>query len=247
MFSRGCPFPCRFCAAAQTRIQYRSGTSARKELVHLIEDYGIGGFAVVDDNFIVNKRKVADICSHIRGLDLQWSTLSRVDTIDEDLLTQVRDAGCIEIKFGVESGSQRILNAMHKNITPDDIRNALRLAHSADIKSKIFIIHGYPGENLDSTLETIRLLAELRSFISRVSLFRFVPLPGTYVYNHPEMFNLHGTDRDPDWKDEWERYHIHHNERHWWGSRQDFDEINSSYAELDGFINANWPSKNRFD
>ncbi len=203
MFSRGCPFPCRFCAAAQTRMQYRSGASARNELIHLIENYKIGGFAVVDDNFVVNKRKVADVCTQIRDLNLRWSALSRVDTVDEELLKQLRDAGCIEIKFGVESGSQRILNAMHKNITPNDIRNTLRLARRANINSKIFIIHGYPGENMESTLETIRLLEDQRSLISRVSLFRFVPLPGTYVYNHPEQFNVHGTDRDSNWKEEW--------------------------------------------
>ncbi|MGA2830165.1 MAG: cobalamin-dependent protein, partial [Streptosporangiaceae bacterium] len=65
MFSRGCPFPCSFCAAGQTRIQYRGGASARLELEHLITAYGIEGFAIVDDNFIVNKPKVGDICDHI--------------------------------------------------------------------------------------------------------------------------------------------------------------------------------------
>lgn len=242
MFSRGCPFPCRFCAAAQTRMQYRSGASARHELIHLIENYDIGGFAIVDDNFVVNKRKVADVCTNIRSLNLRWSALSRVDTVDEALLTQLHDAGCIEMKFGVESGSQRILNAMHKNITPQDISNALLLAERAKINSKLFIIHGYPGENLESTFETIRLLEGHQSRISRVSLFRFVPLPGTYVYNHAKEFTVHGTDRDPDWNNDWERYHIHHNNRHWWGSEQEFDELNRSYALLDNFVNANWPT-----
>lgn len=245
MFSRGCPFPCRFCAAAQTRIQYRSGASARVELKHLIETYGVNGFAVVDDNFIVNKRKVLDVCSQITDMQLQWSALSRVDTIDKELLTHMRRAGCIELKFGVESGSQRILNAMHKNITPDDIRSALRLANAAGIQSKIFVIHGYPGENMQSTHETLRLLEELHPLISRVSLFRFVPLPGTHVYNNPELFDIHGTDRDPDWNDSWERYHIHHNNAHWWGSQKDFEEVNTSYAILNDFVLSNWKEQHQ--
>jgi len=245
MFSRGCPFPCRFCAAGQTRMQYRSGASARCELTHLIENYNIAGFAVTDDNFVVNKHKVADVCAQIRDLNLNWSALSRVDTVDENLLTQLRDAGCIEIKFGVESGSQRILDAMRKNITPDDIRNALRMAKRATINSKIFIIHGYPGENMKSTLQTLQLLEEQRSLISRVSLFRFVPLPGTYVYTHPEEFELHGTDRDLRWNDGWERYHIHHNDEHWWGSLKDFDEVNRSFRVLEDFVHANWPPLQR--
>lgn len=81
MFSRGCPFPCGFCAAGQTQIQYRSGVSARQELTHLIDKYGIDGFAIVDDNFIVNKNKVGDICDHIDDLNLRWSGLSRAAII----------------------------------------------------------------------------------------------------------------------------------------------------------------------
>jgi radical SAM superfamily enzyme YgiQ (UPF0313 family) len=115
MFSRGCPFPCRFCAAAQTRIQYRSGASARAELEHMIAAYRIDGFAIVDDNFIVNKPKVRDICLSIQDLGLRWSALSRVDTVDQALLKDMAAAGCIEVKFGVESGSEALLKAMRKN------------------------------------------------------------------------------------------------------------------------------------
>lgn len=81
MFSRGCPFPCTFCAAGQTRIQYRNGASARVELESLIDTYAVEGFAIVDDNFIVNKASVRDICTSIADLKLSWSALSRVDTV----------------------------------------------------------------------------------------------------------------------------------------------------------------------
>ena len=70
MFTRGCPFPCRFCAVAQSKIQYRSGESARKELINLIENYGIEGFAIVDDNFVVSKKKVYDVATSIEDLNL---------------------------------------------------------------------------------------------------------------------------------------------------------------------------------
>jgi anaerobic magnesium-protoporphyrin IX monomethyl ester cyclase len=179
MFSRGCPFPCRFCAAAQTRIQYRSGASARLELDHMIDRYGIDGFAIVDDNFIVNKTKVRDICTSIRDLKLRWSALSRVDTIDQALLDDMAASGCIEVKFGMESGSEALLKAMRKNTTQQKIGAAVAMATKSGIKVKLFLIHGYPGENLETTQETITLLGELAGDIERVSLFRFVPLPGT--------------------------------------------------------------------
>ena len=92
MLSRGCSFPCAFCAAGQKRMQYRGGASARRELESLIEAYGIDGFAIVDDNFVVSKSKVREICDHIEDLGLRWSALSRVDTVDAELLATMNDA-----------------------------------------------------------------------------------------------------------------------------------------------------------
>ena len=243
MFSRGCPFPCRFCAAAQTKIQYRSGTSARNELLHLIGAYGIEGFAVVDDNFIVNKRKVYDICTAIQNLHLYWSALSRVDTVDESLLRAMHASGCIEIKYGMESGSETILKAMRKNITQEQIRRAVRITHDLGINVKLFVIHGYPGENAATTQETLNLLQDIAPQVDRVSLFRFVPLPGTYVYDHSHEFNIRGTNRDSDWNGDWSKYHIHHNPYHWWGNEADFKIITDSYQKLHTFVQEAWPDR----
>ncbi|MGH3751873.1 MAG: B12-binding domain-containing radical SAM protein [Pseudonocardiaceae bacterium] len=142
MFSRGCPFPCSFCAAGQTRMQYRSGTSARRELLHLIDRYGIEGFAIVDDNFIVNKNKVGDICDNIEDLGLRWAALSRVDTINQTLLRKMANSGCIEVKYGMESGSERLLKAMRKNTKQGQIKQAVYATVDAGIEAKVFIIHG---------------------------------------------------------------------------------------------------------
>jgi anaerobic magnesium-protoporphyrin IX monomethyl ester cyclase len=240
MFSRGCPFPCRFCAASQTKIQYRSGTSARSELLLLKEMYGIEGFAIVDDNFIVNKRKVHEISASVKDLGLMWSALSRVDTVDENLLEAMHSAGCLEMKYGMESASPRILAAMRKNITPDQIRYAVKTSVKIGIKVKLFLIHGYPGENEETTRETIKLLHELSKYIERVSLFRFVPLPGTYVFEHPEEFMLRNVSES---EEDWDKYHIHHNDRHWWGTDADFESVNKSYEEIHSFVTDLWPSK----
>ncbi|MEO3807691.1 radical SAM protein [Sphaerisporangium sp. B11E5] len=240
MFSRGCPFPCTFCAVAQRRMQYRGGASARHELTHLIDTYGIEGFAIVDDNFIVNKAKVTDICHHITDLGLRWSALSRVDTVDAALLETMAAAGCIEIKYGVESGSERLLKAMRKNTTQAKIRAAVEATAKAGISPKAFIIHGYPGENTETTRETITLLRELQPMLGRVSLFRFVPLPGTQVYHQAAELGIHGTHHQPGWDGDWEKFHIHHNERHWWGSATDWEQTQASYAELRAFVEDTW-------
>jgi len=243
MFSRGCPYACRFCAVAKSVIQYRSGLSARLELQQLKTDYGIGGFAIVDDNFIINRHKVLDVCNSIADLDLKWSALSRVNTVNPELLNALRRAGCIELKFGMESGSPRILKAMRKNIRPEQISAAVHAAKSAGINVKLFLVHGFPGEDVQSSRETISLLRQLAPMIDRASLFRFVPLPGTYVYDHPEEFALRGTDRNGDWDGDWSRYHIHHNARHWWGSDHDFRQVQRGYDELAAVVHEFWPDR----
>lgn len=240
MFSRGCPFPCSFCAAGQTRIQYRSGVSARHELAHLIEAYRIQGFAIVDDNFIVNKRKVSDICAHITDLGLRWSALSRVDTVDPPLLARMAAAGCIEIKYGMESGSETLLKAMRKNTTREQIRRAVATTVDAGIAAKVFVIHGYPGEDLETTRETISLLAELRPVLSRVSLFRFVPLPGTQVYAQAPLHGIRGTHLQPDWDGDWAKFHIHHNDRRWWGTDAQWAQTQRAYQLLRDFVEEHW-------
>lgn len=247
MFSRGCPYRCRFCAVAGTPMQYRSGASARRELEHLIERYGIGGFAVVDDNFIIHRPKVLDICEAIEDLGLRWSALSRVNTVRPDLLAALRRAGCIELKFGMESGSPAILQAMRKNISPAQIRRAVLDARSADIKVKLFLIHGFPGENLATTRETIALLRELAPAVERVSLFRFVPLPGSDVYAHPDRYRLRTTRVGDRRQGSWSEFHIHHNTHHWWGDEEDFAEVEAGYRELSSVVEALWPDRHAAD
>lgn len=243
MPGRGCPFPCRFCASSQTKVQYRSGNNIRQELIHLIENYNIKGFSVVGNDFILNKDNVEDICNSIKDLNLSWSTLSRVDKIDPDILSRMKDSGCYELDLGVETGSQKILDAMNKKIRVPQIKEALKMTYDAGIKNKVFLIHGFPGENHETTKETIDLLKEVGHLISKVSLFRFVPLPGTYVYNNPEMFDLKGTMSDPDWDGDWSKFHIHHNHYHWWGSSEEFIALNDSYEILNTYIKSNWAPK----
>lgn len=238
MMSRGCPFSCYFCANQQRIMQYRSGKSVREELVHLIDKYGINGFAIVDDNFVVNKKKVIEICNSIKDLNLKWSALSRVDTVDKDLLQAMYDSGCIEIKFGIESGSEKILERMSKKITKEKIKTAIKATYDTGINIKVFLIHGFPGENHKTTKKTLALLDELADMIERVSLFRFVPLPGSYVYNNPKEFNLKILENGMN--EDWDKYSIHHNDTHWWGHEKDFNIMTEAFNKLDTYINKKW-------
>jgi radical SAM superfamily enzyme YgiQ (UPF0313 family) len=243
MFSRGCPFSCWSCAAGQTKVQYRSGASARRELEQLIDQYAIEGFAIVDDNFIVDRKRVAGICEQVAGLRLRWSALSRVDTVDAALLRKMANAGCIEIKYGMESGSESLLRAMHKNTTRSQIKRAIYDTVDAGIAAKVFVMHGFPGENMRTTQETIDLLDEMGSAVSRVSLFRFVPLPGARVYKHADEYDIRGTHLQSDWDGDWSKFHIHHNARRWWGTDEQWMETERSYQLLLEFVEGRWNSQ----
>lgn len=243
MPGRGCPFPCRFCASAQTRVQYRSGADIKNELHHLIDNYGIEGFAIVGNDFIINKDNVKDICESIKELDLSWATLSRVDRVDSKTLKIMKNAGCYELEFGVETGSQKILDKMNKRIKIQQIKDGLKLSYEAGIKNKVFLIHGYPGESYETTMETIELLEEVGQWIERTSLFRFVPLPGTYVYNNPGEYNIRGTINNSNWDGNWGKFHIHHNHHHWWGTKKDYQMLNITFEILYSYVESRWPSK----
>lgn len=245
MFTRGCPFSCQYCAVAQTKMQYRNGPNCASELAFLKQNYNIEGFAIVDDNFIINRKIVHDICKEIEPLELNWSALSRVDVVRPELLDAMASAGCLEVKYGVESGDEALLRYMQKNTTIEQISFALRDTASAGIRNKVFIVHGFPGENLKTTQATIDLLSAHAEVISRVSVFRFVPLPGTGSFNKWQDFGIFGTNKENGWSGKWSDFHIHHNERQWWGDAADFMELQRAYDLLTNFVENNWPERHK--
>ncbi len=182
LFSRGCPYHCNFCANQNHNVRYRSKDNIKEELELLIKDYEIKGFCVVDDNFLVNKEKAMEIIREIGKLNLKWSTLARVDNVDLELLKELKNSGCIEIKYGVESGSQKMLGLMNKKITVSEIKNAFNITKDVGINAKALIMHGFPKEDINTTKETIALLEELKMCISRVGLTYFTYLPGSPIY-----------------------------------------------------------------
>jgi hypothetical protein len=140
----------------------------------------------------------------------------------------------------MESGSEELLKAMRKNTTQEQIRRAVRATAEAGIAAKVFIIHGFPGEDQRTTDDTISLLAELAPYLARVSLFRFVPLPGTQVYSSPDAYGITGTHLQAGWDGDWSAFHIHHNNHRWWGTDTQWAQVESSYLRLRDYIESTW-------
>jgi radical SAM superfamily enzyme YgiQ (UPF0313 family) len=179
------------------RVRLRPVEDILAELVWLHE-LGVDSVVFLSDLFTVNRRQVIDLCKGIvaAGLPLKWQCNSRVDHIDEELLAWMKRAGCWQIAFGLESGSQEVLDIAKKGITVEQTEKAINLVDRFGIKSWGYFIIGLPGE----TKETIRMTIDLAKRLPlNLALFHVaVPYPGT-EFN--DMAQEHGWLLSDRWED----------------------------------------------
>lgn len=185
--SRGCPFSCAFCsnnAVFGRKYRFRSSQSVVNEIGLLINEYNAKGIYFREDLFTVNEKRVIALCNEIkkRGLDFDWECESRVNTINEEMLTAMKRAGCKLIWFGVENGSQRILDYLNKQITLAQIREAYRLCQRVGIKAGASFMIGVPGETVDDVQNTIALAEELKPEFTWFNIFTGYPTSPLYEY-----------------------------------------------------------------
>ncbi len=184
--SRGCPGRCRFCGSpdfwGRSRVRFHSATWFVEEMALLIQR-GITHFFVSDDTFTMDKERVLEVCRQIgeRELVCTWVAISRVDFIDEEILFHMRRAGCIQISFGVESGSETIRKTLGKPFKSKRIVRAFEMTRAFGMMPRAYIIYGSPGETPDTINETIDLIEQIKP-LSLVS-YMLVIFPGTGLYN----------------------------------------------------------------
>lgn len=183
--SRGCPFRCTFCAShlqLGRRFRLRSVENVLAELDHLVDRYAIKGVYWVDDIFTGDRAWVRELCAALRDrpYKLEWGCQSRVTGIDRVTLEAMRDAGCVQVDFGVESGSQKILNRMRKGTRPDTILKAFELVHDVGLRTGASFIFGTPGEEEEDAQQTIELARQLKS--DWTVFFFSTPYPGTELW-----------------------------------------------------------------
>jgi anaerobic magnesium-protoporphyrin IX monomethyl ester cyclase len=201
---RGCPFSCAFCASNNIyngKVRYHSPEYVVEELVLLKEQYDVEMVNFLDDTFILNKKRVSDICDLIikRGLNMKWFCLTRVDTIDKELLLKMKVAGCLSLAIGFESGSDRILKQMNKKVTVEQAKESIKIIASTGLLINGQLIVGFPTEtkkDIELTAKFIKDCPEVDTF----GLHIFQPFPGTDVWNNPEKYNIK-IDKDTDFSD----------------------------------------------
>jgi len=182
--SRGCPANCTFCGSPQfwgRKVRFHSPEYFVEQLEQLYRR-GITFFYISDDTFTMRKDRVIEICKKINEKDLKitWFSISRVNFVDEEMLYWMRRAGCIQISYGVESGSEKVRNVLNKNIRTDDIRRAFSLTTKYGILSRAYFIYGAPGESHETVQETIDLIHEIKPLST---IFYILDIfPGTALY-----------------------------------------------------------------
>lgn len=229
--ARGCPYNCRFCGNIYKGFRFRSIQNVRKEIECILNYYpAIQGLVFMDENLFFQKDHALQVISCMSQYDLKWTCNARIDGFSNAIISSLRYQNCVEIKYGVESGSQRMLNLMNKGITINDIESTLKNTVMNGIRTKCFLMYGYPGDNLQSATETINFLHRNKKNIMRVNLFSFAPVPNSPIYRS-------GICRNYSWND----YKIYNQLLHWWGDEKQYLEMKRGYQLLQQYVADNYP------
>jgi len=180
--SRGCPHQCTFCTSRAIwggKTRFRSAINIIMELSQLISEWNIDFLKFNDDTFTLDRKRVIEFCEMKKGyqMDVPWACNARVNTLDEELLQIMKDAGCVELWLGVESGSERILKVLKKGITKDQVRKVFKAAKKVGIRTRGYFMIGNETETLAEIQETINFVQELDPDIVGISIN--TPFPGS--------------------------------------------------------------------
>ena len=183
--SRGCAWNCAFCGSPQfwgRKVRWRSPERFVQEL-ELLYRNGVTFFYFSDDTFTLNPERVIEICKRIieKNLTMAWYAISRVDQVDEEMLCWMRRAGCIQISYGVESGSEKIRKALGKPVKTERIKQAFDLTTRYGILSRAYFIYGAPGETWKTIQETIEFMDEIKPL--NAIFYILDVFPGTKLYS----------------------------------------------------------------
>jgi radical SAM superfamily enzyme YgiQ (UPF0313 family) len=187
MASRGCPYKCIWCSSHTVfgyKVRYRSADNIIAEIVHMRNSYAIDSVYFYDDTFTLNKKLVMEFCSKLIQLDwkgFKWGGQARVDTVDEEVLSIMKKAGCVQLDFGVESGSPKVLQTLRKDTDIDKVRHAFALCHKVKINTFGSFMIGVPGETCEDILLTHKLIKEIKP--DYAEFYFATPYPGTEFYD----------------------------------------------------------------
>ncbi|MFC1906259.1 B12-binding domain-containing radical SAM protein [Chloroflexota bacterium] len=186
---RGCTFACSYCASPrlwQRKVRFRSVMNIINELEYIKKTSNPPVIHFVDDAFTLNMPRAKEICRQIinKQLNINWIADTRVDCLDEELVSLMKEAGCTRMKIGVESGSDRILEVIKKGINREKIRKGVEIIKTQGLPLTVYLMAGFPGETDADLEQTIEFAKELE--VDYYSLSICTPYYGTQIWSELE-------------------------------------------------------------
>lgn len=183
--SRGCPYSCIFCHNSWKGLPFRAHSPERvvEDIKYLADTYQVKALTFFDDDFFAIKKRTIRICELIKekNIDIIWGCNGRVDTVDAQVLRIAREAGCRQVAFGMESGSQKILDVLNKRTTVSQNAHAVRLCRDAHVSCVAFFMLGSPHETREDVELTRKFI--MNSGIDCIGLCMATPFPGTKLWD----------------------------------------------------------------
>jgi len=183
--SRGCPQFCRFCSQAVFGHKYRArgASSVVSEIGYLKKKHGVRCVMFMDETFTADKRRVYDFCARMRkeNLKVTWLCYAGINEVDDDMLRDMKGAGCFQVYYGIESGVQRLLDLMHKKIDVDRISAVVARTRAAGLEVRGQFMLNYFNETREDIQKTIAFARKLKLDYAEFSVF--FPLPGSEVFS----------------------------------------------------------------
>lgn len=207
---RGCPHRCDFCYNLNVnKCKWRalSAFNVIEQIEYLIKNFALDGIDIVADNFFVDKKRVSDICTEIikRKIKATWHADCRIDYLaryDDSFIQLLKESGCKVLTFGVESGSQRILDSIHKDISLDEVFKVHEKLNKGGISPSYHFMAGFPGETKKDLLETYNVMMKLyyqHPKTKHVGPSIYTPYPGTPLYYKCVEMGYRSPERLEDW------------------------------------------------
>ena len=184
--SRGCPYNCAFCMQVLgKKVRRRSAQSILREIDYAVENYGAHTFNFADEIFLFDDQQTRNILRLFIERDLpkriRWSALTRANLVNPELVSLAKKAGCFRLEMGVESGDDRILKAIGKGITVEQVRQSVETIKKMGISLGTYYILGHPNETIETLRKTVDLAVNLNTDMIAVGLM--VPYPGTRIFD----------------------------------------------------------------
>jgi anaerobic magnesium-protoporphyrin IX monomethyl ester cyclase len=190
--SRGCPFKCSFCCLytiSKRKYRVRSVENVVAEVEYIIANFpAITTIQISDDTFTLNQKRAIDFCKEIvqRNIRIQFTCSARVKPASRELFEWMERAGFVSIGFGLETGSERLMQSIHKNVTQEDVVRAFEMLKGSKMSITTFLMVGFPGETFETVEETIRFVKRLQ----KIKYYEFQGVARLWVYPNTEVYDI---------------------------------------------------------